>query len=209
MSRLVEWVHAVLLPTLGPTGLFLVALADSSFLTIPEINDFLVVSAALGTPATVWMFVLMAALGSVAGCALLWRIGKSGGEALLVRKFGPQWAGRAQRAYSRWGVLALAVPAILPPPMPFKVFVLASGVFGFPFLRVALTLLLARSVRYTFWGTMGVVYGEEARQILRKLDAWGAQHLPLVIGIVSGLVLAGLLLARRRRGRDMEMDRAS
>src|SRR5262245_59251184 len=116
MSRLVEWVHAVLLPTLGPVGLFLVALVDSSFLTIPEVNDFLVISAALGNPATVWVFVLMAALGSVAGCALLWRIGKAGGEALLVRQFGPEWAGRAQRVYARWGILALAVPAMLPPP---------------------------------------------------------------------------------------------
>lgn len=210
MSRLVEWVHAVLLPTLGPVGLFLVALVDSSFLTIPEINDFLVISAALGNPRTVWVFVLMAALGSVAGCALLWRIGKTGGEALLVRRFGPEWAGRAQRAYSRWGLLALAVPAVLPPPMPFKVFVLAAGVFGFPFLRFALTLLLARSARYTFWGTMGIVYGEEARRILVTIDRWGSEHLPLVIGLVAGLVLAGLLVARRRRGRRaVEMNKAS
>jgi membrane protein YqaA with SNARE-associated domain len=210
MSRLVEWVHGVLLPTLGPVGLFLVALIDSSFLTIPEINDFLVISAALGNPATVWMFVLMAALGSLAGCSVLWRIGKVGGEALLVRKFGPAWAARAQRAYRRWGILALVVPAILPPPMPFKVFVLASGVFGFPFLRFALTLLLARSARYTFWGTMGVVYGDEARQLLVRIDAWGSAHLPLAIGLIAGLILAGLLVARRRRGRDtVEMDKAS
>jgi membrane protein YqaA with SNARE-associated domain len=210
MSRLVEWVHAVLLPTLGPVGLFLVALVDSSFLTIPEVNDFLVISAALGNPATVWVFVLMAALGSVAGCALLWRIGKVGGEALLVRKFGPEWAGRAQRAYSRWGILALAVPAILPPPMPFKVFVLAAGVFGFPFVRFALTLLLARSARYTFWGTMGIVYGDEARRVLETIDAWGTEHLPLAIGLLAGVILAAILLARRRRNRGtVEINGAS
>jgi membrane protein YqaA with SNARE-associated domain len=210
MSRLVEWVHAVLLPTLGPVGLFLVALVDSSFLTIPEVNDFLVISAALGNPRTVWVFVLMAALGSVAGCALLWGIGKAGGEALLVRKFGPELAAQAQRAYSRWGILALAVPAILPPPMPFKVFVLAAGVFGFPFMRFAITLLLARSARYTFWGTMGIVYGEEARRILAAIDSWGSEHLPLVIGLVAGLVLALLLVARRRRRRETaEMNGAS
>jgi membrane protein DedA with SNARE-associated domain len=94
--------------------------------------------------------------------------------------------------------------------MPFKVFVLAAGVFGFPFLRFALTLLLARGARYTFWGTMGIVYGEEARQILETIDRWGSEHLPLVIGLIAGLVLAGLLVARRRRGRGaVEMDRAS
>lgn len=210
MSRLVEWVQAVLLPTLGPFGLFLVALADSSFLSLPEINDFLVVSAALANPATVWMFVLMAALGSVAGSSLLWRIGRAGGEALLVRRFGPEWAARTQVAFRRWGILALAVPAVLPPPTPFKVFVLASGVFGFPYPRFALTLLLARGARYTFWGAMGVAYGDEARQLLLAIDAWCAERIPLLLGLLGGLLLLALLVARRRRGRpDVEMDGAS
>lgn len=210
MSRLVEWVQVVLLPTLGPLGLFLVAFGDSSFLSIPEINDFLVISAALANPATVWMFVLMAALGSVAGCSLLWRLGRAGGESLLVRRFGPEQAARTQRAYRRWGILALAVPAILPPPMPFKVFVLASGVFGFPYPRFALTLLLARSARYAFWGGMGVVYGDEARQLLLAIDAWCAARIPLLLGLAAGLLLVIVLVARRRRGRaDVEMDGAA
>jgi membrane protein YqaA with SNARE-associated domain len=202
MSRLVEWVQAVLLPTLGPLGLFLIALVDSSFLSLPEINDFLVISAALADPGTVWIFVVMAALGSVVGSSLLWRVGRTGGEALLVRRFGAEWAGRTQRAYSRWGILALAVPAVLPPPMPFKVFALASGVFGLPYLRFVLTLLFARSARYTFWGTMGVVYGEEAREILHAIDSWGAEHLPIVVGVVAAALVVGLVVAWRRRARS-------
>jgi membrane protein YqaA with SNARE-associated domain len=203
MSRLVEWVQAVLLPTLGPIGLFLVALVDSSFLSLPEINDFLVISAALADARTVWIFVAMAALGSVVGSSLLWRLGRAGGETLLVRRFGTEWAGRTQRAYTRWGVLALAVPAILPPPMPFKVFVLASGVFGFPYLRFVLTLLLARTARYSFWGTMGVVYGDEAERMLLVIDSWGTEHLPLVFAVAFVLLLVALLVARRRRTRMM------
>jgi len=210
MSRLVEWVQAVLLPTLGPLGLFFVALVDSSFLSLPEINDFLVVSAALANPSTVWIFVIMAALGSVAGSSLLWRIGRAGGEALLVRRFGPEWAARTQAAYRRFGVLALAVPAVLPPPMPFKVFVLASGVFGFPYPRFALTLLLARSARYAFWGGMGVAFGDEARELLLAIDAWCAERAPLLLGLLAGIVVLGLVLAWRRRARpDAEMDGAS
>jgi membrane protein YqaA with SNARE-associated domain len=210
MSRLVEWVQAVLLPTLGPLGLFLVALVDSSFLSLPEINDFLVVSAALADPRTVWIFVVMAALGSVVGSSILWRLGRAGGEALLVRRFGPSWAGRTQKAFRRWGVLALAVPAVLPPPMPFKVFVLASGVLGFPYPRFVLTLLLARSARYSFWGAMGVVYGDEARKLLHALDAWGAEHLPLVVGFALAVIVAALVVAWRRRSRSrLEPDGAS
>ncbi len=209
MFKLVAWVQAVLLPTLGPLGIFLVALADSSFLSLPEINDFLVISAALANPSTVWMFVLMAALGSLAGCSLLWGIGRVGGEGLLGRRFGPEWVARTQQAYRRWGILALAVPAVLPPPMPFKVFVLASGVFGFPYLRFALTLLLARGLRYAFWGTLGVVYGDEARQLLIGIDAWCAQRFPLLLGLVAALLLVVLLVERRRRARAraaVEMD---
>lgn len=210
MSKLVEWVQAVLLPSLGPFGLFLVAAADSSFLSLPEISDFLVISVALTDPATVWGFVGMAALGSVAGSALLWRIGRAGGEALLVRRFGAGWAGRTQAAYRRWGILALALPAILPPPMPFKVFVLASGVFGFPFLRFASTLLVARTVRYAFWGGMGVAYGDEARQLLLVIDGWWEERMPLVLGLLAGVLLVALLIARRRRARpDVEMGGVS
>jgi membrane protein YqaA with SNARE-associated domain len=209
MSRLVEWVQSVLLPTLGPGGLFLVAVVDSSFLSLPEINDFLVISAALANPGTVWMFVMMAALGSVAGSSLLWRIGRAGGEALLVRRFGPEWAGRTQRAYQRWGLLALAVPAVLPPPMPFKVFVLASGVLGFPYVRFALTLLLARTARYTFWGGMGVVYGDEARRLLLAIDAWAADRVHLVFLVLAAVALIAFLVVRRWRRPTVEMDGAS
>ena len=103
------------------------------------------ISAALADPGTVWMFVMMAALGSVAGvvAALAHRAGAgarrsscgasapSGPDA----RSGPTGAGASSPSPS---------PRCCPPPMPFKVFVLASGVFGFPYVRFALTLLLAR-----------------------------------------------------------------
>jgi len=212
VSKLVAWVETVLLPTLGPLGLFLVAAADSSFVTLPEINDFLVIGAGMANPRTAWMFVAMAALGSVAGSSLLWRLGRTGGEALLVRRFGPAWAARTRAAYQRWGILALALPAVLPPPMPFKVFVLASGVLGFPYLRFFCTLFLARTARYAFWGSLGAAYGEEARALLHALDAWGAQHWRLLLVLAAIAGLGALIALRRRRSRgapDPEMKGAS
>jgi len=207
--KLVAWVETVLIPTLGPVGILLVAAADSSFVTLPEINDFLVVGAGMANPRTAWMFVAAAALGSVAGSSLLWRLGRTGGEALLVRRFGSAWAERTRAAYERWGLLALALPAISPPPMPFKVFVLASGVLGFPYGRFVLTLFVARTLRYAFWGSMGAVYGEDARALLRTIDRWGAQHWPLV---VAGLVLLALVvlvaLRRSRRPADPQVNGA-
>ena len=84
MHGIVVWIQTVLIPTLGPFGLFVVAFFDSSFLSVPEINDVLVVTSSAGHPATAWMYVLAATLGSLAGCSALWYIGRRGGEALTV-----------------------------------------------------------------------------------------------------------------------------
>jgi membrane protein YqaA with SNARE-associated domain len=201
MHRLVVWIQTFLIPLLGPVGLFVVAFFDSSFLSLPEINDLLVVSSAAARPATAWMYVAGATLGSVAGCMVLWWVGRRGGEPLLVRRFGEARVARSRQAFHRWDVFALAVPALLPPPMPFKIFVLSAGVFGFPFRRFVLTLLAARGVRYTVWGILGAVYGKEALELLRRFDGWFRENVValLVAAAVAILVGLGLWLARRRR----------
>lgn len=202
MYRVLSWIQGVLLPLLGLPGLFAVAFLDSSFLTVPEINDVLVVSAALKDPSTSWMAVVLTTLGSAAGGSVLWLLGRRGGEALLERRYGRERSTRTRAAYRRFGILALAVPALLPPPMPFKIFVLASGVFGFQFGRFAATLLLARGARYSFWAGMGMAYGNEALRILRAVDHWTAARLPLLLAAAAILaLLLGLALARRRRAR--------
>lgn len=199
MYRVLSWIQGVLIPLLGFPGLFVVAFVDSSFLTLPEINDVLVVSAALKDPSLGWAAVALTTLGSVAGSSALWLIGRRGGEALLERRFGPERTARTRGAYRRFGILALAVPALLPPPMPFKVFVLASGVFGFPYVRFAATLLVARGARYSFWAGMGMAYGAEALRILRAFDHWVAERFALLLVAALLLLLVGLVVARRRR----------
>ncbi len=194
--------QTALVPALGPFGLFVVAFLDSSFLSLPEINDFLVVTASVGRPATAWIAVTMATLGSLVGCGVLWWLGQRGGEALLVRRFGQERADQARAAFQRWDILAVAVPAVLPPPMPFKVFVLAAGVFAFPFRRFALTVLVSRGLRYAFWSMLGVLYGEQALELLKGLDAWPSKRLPVILGVSVVLTVVGLsmyLLRRRSR----------
>jgi len=196
--RVLSWIQGVLIPQLGPLGLVAVAFLDSSFLSLPEINDILVVSAALANPTTAWLPITLTTLGSVAGCSLLWFVGRRGGEALLERRFGRERTARTRDAYRRWGILALAVPAIFPPPVPFKIFVLASGVFGFPFGRFLVTLLLARGARYWFWGGMGMIFGADALAMLHAVDGWTAQRLPLVLAVAATVALVVLLVVRRR-----------
>jgi len=200
MHRIAIWAQTVLVPTLGPLGLFVVAFLDSSFLSLPEINDLLVVTASIADPATAGVAIAMATLGSFAGCAVLWWLGRRGGEALLVRRFGRDRAEQARAAFHRWDVLALAVPALLPPPMPFKIFVLASGVFAFPFLRFSATILISRGLRYAAWSVLGLVYGPRALEMLKALDAWSERRLPVILAVSVGLTVAAvsLYLLRRR-----------
>lgn len=190
------------MPFLGPAGVFLAAFLDSSFLSLPEINDLLVVTAAARAPESAWLYVCMATLGSLAGCSVLWLVARRGGEALLYRRFGAERVVRTREAFRRWDVLALAVPALLPPPMPFKIFVLCSGVFGISFQRFALTLLVARGVRYLAWAFVGLRYGDQAMVLLRRFDAWFAEHLPLMLVLLGVAMLAWLLARAGKRRRE-------
>jgi membrane protein YqaA with SNARE-associated domain len=198
VHRIVLWIQQVVVPFLGPGGVFLAALLDSSFLSLPEINDLLVVSAAARAPETAWLYVVMATLGSLAGCSVLWLLAKRGGEPFLERRFG---AARARAAFRRYDVLALAVPAVLPPPMPFKLFVLGAGVFGISFQRFALTLVLARGLRYVAWSFVGIRYGDAAMALLRSFDLWFAERLPWILALLAAATALWFLArAHRRRG---------
>jgi membrane protein YqaA with SNARE-associated domain len=203
VHKLLVWIQTVLVPLLGPPGVFLVSFLDSSFVSIPEVNDIIVITSAARDPRTAWVYVLFTTLGSVAGCLVLWALGRRGGETFLVKRFGQERVDRTREVFRRWDVLALALPAVLPPPMPFKIFVLSAGVFGFPWRRLALTLFVARGLRYTAWAIGGVVYGDEALALLQRSDAWFARNLPYVLGVTAALIAGGVafwLLRRRRPG---------
>ena len=204
MHDLVVWVQEVAVPWLGPGGIFLACLLDSSFLSLPEISDLLVIAWSSKSPETAWAPVLLATLGSLTGCVLLWGLSKRGGEPLLRRRFGTLRVERTRAAFKRWDVLALALPAVLPPPMPFKVFVLSAGAFGIPLRRFAVTLAAARGVRYVFWASIGIYYGQEARAILAAFDAWaGARsHWLMAVALAGILGVVGFYYLQQRRRRE-------
>ena len=198
MHRTALWVQFVLVPALGPFGLFVAAILDSLFF-LPELNDILVVSWSAAHPETAWVPVTMTTLGSLTGCSLIWWIGRRGGEPFLEKRFGAARVERTRDTFERWDLLALVVPALLPPPVPFKIFVLSAGVFGVSFRRFAVTVGAARALRYTAWSLMGVFYGEEALAALRGLDAWfGRRGFPVLVA-AGALAAAALALQYRRR----------
>lgn len=189
----------------GP-AMILIGALDSSLLSLPEVNDYLVVARCYAHPRTVFFFPLFAATGSVLGCALLYTIMQRGGLALLHRRFKLERIQKVERAYARFGIFALAVPAVLPPPLPFKIFVATAGALQFPRRKFLLTILIARSVRYYTEGVLAVFYGE---RVLRFLKDNGL----FIVSVVAGICLIGLavylLTARARRAVKEEKESTS
>lgn len=193
VARIVSWIQAFALGIGGP-GLFVVAFLDSSFLSLPEINDLLVVMLVIEHNARMPYYALMATLGSVSGCLVLYCIGRSGGEALVRRRFGGPRMARALELSKRYGVLAIAVPAILPPPAPFKIFVLLAGVAAVPVWQFAITVAVARGFRYFAVGVLSIRYGDDA---IAFVEANGRVVALVLVGLIVAGGLAWILWRRR------------
>ncbi len=172
---------------LAAPAMIVIGALDSSLLSLPEINDYLVVGRCYKYPSAAFYFPLFAAFGSVIGCYLLYTIMRRGGQAVLRRRFRPEKIQRVEQAYARFGFLAIAVPAILPPPLPFKIFVATAGTLEYPRWKFLLTVMLARSFRYYVEGILAVFYG---RRVLRFFQDSGL----VIISIVAALALLGFLI---------------
>ena len=184
MARMVAWAQSIALSIGGP-GLFFIAFLDSSFLSLPEINDLLVVLLVIQHKERMLYYAMMATLGSLLGCLVLYYIGRKGGAALARRRFGGRRMERALSLYARYGALAIAIPAVLPPPSPFKVFVLLAGIAGVPVLHFATVIALARGFRYTFEAWLAVRYGDQAIALLEEHGR--AITIAIAVVVIGGL----------------------
>jgi membrane protein YqaA with SNARE-associated domain len=156
-------------------------------LSLPEINDYLVVGRCYKYPSAAFYFPLFAATGSVLGCLLLYTIVRRGGQAVLRKRFPLQSIKRVERAYERFGFLAIGIPAILPPPLPFKIFVATAGALEYPRWKFLLTVMIARALRYYVEGILAVYYG---RRVLLFMKDNGL----VIISIVATALLIGLAI---------------
>jgi membrane protein YqaA with SNARE-associated domain len=194
LRRLGFFIAHVPIYVAGPV-MILVGALDSSLLSLPEINDYLVIARCFTHPRAVVFFPLFASTGSMLGCLLLYTILQRGGLAVLHRKFKLEHIQRVEGAYARFGILALAIPALLPPPMPFKIFVATAGALQFPRRKFLITILIARSVRYYTEGILAVYYG---RRVLVFLQDNG---LMIVTGVFALCVAALAIYLLSNKGR--------
>jgi membrane protein YqaA with SNARE-associated domain len=182
---------------LGGPGLFAAAFLDSSFISLTQINDLLIVLMVSQNKAWMPYYAALSTLGSVSGCYVLYSLAARGGNAFLRKRLRDGHVERALAMYQKHGLLALIVPGLLPPPAPFKLFVLAAGIAGVNRVRFVTGVAISRGLRYFALGLLTVYYGDAALELMRT-------HGGEVALWVVGLILFGALAYwfwKRREGR--------
>jgi membrane protein YqaA with SNARE-associated domain len=200
MKAFIAWIESVAIALGGP-GLFIIAFLDSSFLSLPEINDLLLVLMVTKHPHLMPYYATMVVLGSITGCLVMYFIGLKGGEALLRKRFKGSAVDRTMALFQRWGILVVLVPSLLPPPAPFKIFVILAGVARIPLLKFCTAIAIGRGIRYFGEGLLAMWYGEAAMQYIeengRQVSLW-------LVGLLAGGLLLYLLWRRFKRPRQPE-----
>ena len=200
MSRFVAWVQALAL-ALGAPGLFIVAFLDSSLLSLPEIADLLIVWMVIQHKSRLILYAASATMGSIAGCLVLYYLGRTGGEAVIRKRFHSASVDKTLATFQRYGVMAVLIPSILPPPAPFKIFVVLAGVAGVGVTEFSTAIAIGRGLRYFGEGLLAIRYGDRAMGFIQ--DNGRTVSLAIVGLLVAGLLaylLIGKLRAVRRRG---------
>ena len=181
LTRLSEY-----LITYGAFGLFAVALLDSTFVPLPSSCDALMLLLSTTYPRWMLLYAFMATAGSALGCLILYLISRRAGARALNR-FSETKQRRVRHWIERYDAFAVLVATLLPPPFPFKLFVVSAGVFRFSLLRFMLAIIVGRAFRFLLEGFFAVRYGVQAKEILAKYYPWVG--VGLAVGIIVFVVL--------------------
>ena len=184
----------MLLQHLGIWGVFAIAFADSALLGMPV--DLFVATYVHQDHRRLLFYVVMASLGSVLGSIPLYVIGYLGGEAVLRKRISEERFQRIHRSFEEHEFWALMFPAMLPPPMPFKIFVLGAAIFEMRFRDFMAAMFAGRFVRFLTLALLTLWFGP---QIVELMGALVRQHRSWLLGAVAGGVLVWLLMRRSKR----------
>ncbi len=175
-----------LLARFGLFGLFFVSIVDSSFipLPIPGVTDVLLILYAAGHANPV-LLVLLATIGSALGGLFSHAVGQAGGMAFLEKKVSPRLLKRATDWVEHHSILAIALPAILPPPMPLSPFVLIAGAVHVSRRRFMVAFTTSRLLRHAIAVWLGVRYGAQVLGLWNRFSARWATTVLIVFWSVT------------------------
>lgn len=180
---------------LGGLGFIPLGLLDASVVPVPGSMDLLIIILAARQPDIWPYYTVMATIGAVVGAYVTYRIARQGGQDMLAKRLKPATLQRVQQLFDRWGLGAIAIPAMLPPPVPMVPFVLAAGAMEYPVKKFLVAMTLGRSVRYTILAFLAARYGRHVFSSLAK----NAHPMPILVTVVIFAAAIGLLLLRRAK----------
>jgi membrane protein YqaA with SNARE-associated domain len=192
LSKTLNRLSEVLI-TFGPFGLFVVALLDSSFVPLPSSADALMLLLTTAKPRWMILYALVATAGSAAGCLILYYVSRRAGQRALNR-FSEKKQKRVKGWIDRYDVISVLVASLLPPPFPFKLFVVSAGVFRFSVTRFLIAIIVGRGFRFLLEGYFAIRYGAQAKSVLAHYYPWIGLGLAILVVVVF---LARGLLKRR------------
>ncbi len=190
---LLEWLKA-----LGAAGLFGISLIDSVGVPLPGGPDAVMIWLSANSPGLMPLYALAATAGSAIGCTGLYLLARSAGVAALKR-VAPQKRARIENLLGRYDLIAIMIPAVLPPPFPFKPFVLGAGVFKLKTWRFITAIFVGRAIRFLIEGWLAISFGEDAGRIIK-------QHGWKLLVATAAIVVIAVLIKRTlsRRGSDVD-----
>lgn len=177
----------------GPLGILLLSILDSSGVPVAGVFDVFLIFIAVQRPSAAWWCAGLAVVGSTAGNIVLFELSRRGGQQFLAKSASAGRAMRFRAWFLRYGLLTVFIPALIPIPMPMKLFVITAGVLGTPITEFLGVVILARIVRYFGEVWLGVALGRESAGFL-KAHVW--QFTGSAVALF--LVLYGLMVWRHR-----------
>ena len=195
LSRYTAWIWA-LLHHLGYWGVFVIAFADSALLGMPV--DAIVATYVYHDRRLLFFYVALASVGSALGSIPLYLIGYESGEKLLRKRISEERFQRIHRSFEEHEFWALMFPGMLPPPMPFKIFVLGAAISEMKFRKFFAAVVAGRFVRFTVLSVLVLYFGPKIIDLMGELVR---RHLGSFLGAIAGGLLVWLLMRRSQRRR--------
>jgi membrane protein YqaA with SNARE-associated domain len=176
---------------LGGLGFIVLGLLDNSVVPLPGSMDVLTIVLASDQKRWWPYYAFMATIGSMVGGYVTYQLARGEGKGILGRKLNRSKMEKVRGTFEKWGFGAIAVPAMLPPPVPMVPFLIAAGAAQYPLKKFLGALFLGRAVRYSILAFVASLYGKEALALL-------AQHAHIVAWTAAALTLAGVVFALLR-----------
>jgi membrane protein YqaA with SNARE-associated domain len=183
--RYQHWLLALLAPLPGWAAVLVVATTDSIIPIIPL--DPVLAGYVWMKPHLFWLYCLLASVGSAVGSLVPYWIGYEGEELLLEKRVPAATLARIRASFEKHEVLALVLPAMMPPPTPFKAFILFAGAAKLNVRDFMLSIFAGRMLRFLILSVLTVVFGPRVYELVKK-HGW------MVLGVVVAAILLGVLL---------------